>query len=183
MNYSPLWVRVGCLYCFVYIHKIQSWILLFFYPGYLNENGHLNLRNFEKYLEKLSEVRQHTNTLKLQMNEYKFNVANHVFLLLCWNVVSAVFCYSSESTTSRLSDPFVVVFMNYDLGMYSNKPSLEPFITSNYKLFLSSLTGNILVMCLWTWSGSRVKLVTSIWTRRRAWQQRRKLPAKTPTRR
>lgn len=25
--------------------------------GYLNENGHLNLKNFEKYMEKLSEVR------------------------------------------------------------------------------------------------------------------------------
>lgn len=29
----------------------------FMYAGYLNENGHLNLRNFEKYLEKLAEVR------------------------------------------------------------------------------------------------------------------------------
>lgn len=29
----------------------------FFFSGYLNENGHLNLKNFERYLEKLSEVR------------------------------------------------------------------------------------------------------------------------------
>lgn len=29
----------------------------YFLTGYLNENGNLNLRNFEKYLEKLSEVR------------------------------------------------------------------------------------------------------------------------------
>lgn len=28
-----------------------------FFSGYLNENGNLNLKNFEKYLEKLSEVR------------------------------------------------------------------------------------------------------------------------------
>lgn len=27
------------------------------FSGYLNENGNLNLKNFEKYLEKLSEVR------------------------------------------------------------------------------------------------------------------------------
>lgn len=32
--------------------------ILFSSSGYLNENGHLNLRNFEKYLEKLAEVRQ-----------------------------------------------------------------------------------------------------------------------------
>lgn len=37
-------------------------IFLFCDAGYLNENGHLNLKNFEKYLEKLSEVRQHFKT-------------------------------------------------------------------------------------------------------------------------
>lgn len=37
--------------------KLQIW--LFLISGYLNENGNLNLKNFEKYMEKLSEVRRH----------------------------------------------------------------------------------------------------------------------------
>lgn len=35
----------------------MGFLFWFFSQGYLNENGNLNLKNFEKYLEKLSEVR------------------------------------------------------------------------------------------------------------------------------
>lgn len=61
------------LVTFLHHHSMTTSILSFTYvgwkrfnsfcnSGYLNENGHLNLRNFEKYLEKLSEVRHDSKT-------------------------------------------------------------------------------------------------------------------------
>lgn len=43
--------HLGCNFQIVNLKK------LFFYPiGYINENGHLNLKRFEKYLMRLSDV-------------------------------------------------------------------------------------------------------------------------------
>lgn len=45
--------------------------------GYLNENGHLNLRNFEKYLEKLAEFdREHFNEVFVDLKWFESKVAN-----------------------------------------------------------------------------------------------------------
>ncbi|XP_072297045.1 5'-3' exoribonuclease 1 [Eucyclogobius newberryi] len=45
--------------------------------GYLNENGHLNLRNFEKYLEKLSEFdREHFNEVFVDLKWFESKVGN-----------------------------------------------------------------------------------------------------------
>nr|XP_046264541.1 5'-3' exoribonuclease 1 isoform X2 [Scatophagus argus] len=45
--------------------------------GYLNENGHLNLRNFEKYLEKLSEFdREHFNDVFVDLKWFESKVGN-----------------------------------------------------------------------------------------------------------
>lgn len=41
------------------INEQKVTVLTVLFSGYLNENGNLNLKNFEKYLEKLSEVRWH----------------------------------------------------------------------------------------------------------------------------
>uniref|UniRef100_A0A671WIW7 5'-3' exoribonuclease 1 n=1 Tax=Sparus aurata TaxID=8175 RepID=A0A671WIW7_SPAAU len=45
--------------------------------GYLNENGHLNLRNFEKYLEKLSEFdREHFSEVFVDLKWFESKVGN-----------------------------------------------------------------------------------------------------------
>uniref|UniRef100_A0A674EFL5 5'-3' exoribonuclease 1 n=1 Tax=Salmo trutta TaxID=8032 RepID=A0A674EFL5_SALTR len=45
--------------------------------GYLNENGHLNLGNFEKYLEKLSEFdREHFNEVFVDLKWFESKVGN-----------------------------------------------------------------------------------------------------------
>ncbi|XP_053186193.1 5'-3' exoribonuclease 1 isoform X1 [Scomber japonicus] len=45
--------------------------------GYLNENGHLNLRNFEKYLEKLSEFdREHFSDVFVDLKWFESKVGN-----------------------------------------------------------------------------------------------------------
>ncbi|MED6284330.1 5'-3' exoribonuclease 1, partial [Characodon lateralis] len=45
--------------------------------GYLNENGHLNLRNFEKYLEKLSEFdREHFREVFVDLKWFESKVGN-----------------------------------------------------------------------------------------------------------
>ncbi|XP_061588821.1 5'-3' exoribonuclease 1 [Cololabis saira] len=45
--------------------------------GYLNENGHLNLRSFEKYLEKLSEFdREHFNDVFVDLKWFESKVGN-----------------------------------------------------------------------------------------------------------
>ncbi|XP_071346640.1 5'-3' exoribonuclease 1 isoform X2 [Trachinotus anak] len=45
--------------------------------GYLNENGHLNLRNFEKYLEKLAEFdREHFNEVFVDLKWFESKVGN-----------------------------------------------------------------------------------------------------------
>ncbi|XP_034038909.1 5'-3' exoribonuclease 1 [Thalassophryne amazonica] len=45
--------------------------------GYLNENGHLNLYNFEKYLEKLSEFdREHFNEVFMDLKWFESKVGN-----------------------------------------------------------------------------------------------------------
>uniref|UniRef100_A0A6Q2ZQ13 5'-3' exoribonuclease 1 n=1 Tax=Esox lucius TaxID=8010 RepID=A0A6Q2ZQ13_ESOLU len=45
--------------------------------GYLNENGHLNLVNFEKYLEKLSEFdREHFNDVFVDLKWFESKVGN-----------------------------------------------------------------------------------------------------------
>ncbi|XP_057713871.1 5'-3' exoribonuclease 1 [Corythoichthys intestinalis] len=45
--------------------------------GYLNENGHLNLRNFEKYLEKLSEFdREHFSEIFVDLKWFESKVGN-----------------------------------------------------------------------------------------------------------
>lgn len=45
--------------------------------GYLNENGHLNLQNFEKYLEKLSEFdREHFNEVFVDLKWFESKVGN-----------------------------------------------------------------------------------------------------------
>ncbi|KAF3858511.1 hypothetical protein F7725_011712 [Dissostichus mawsoni] len=45
--------------------------------GYLNENGHLHLRNFEKYLEKLAEFdREHFNEVFVDLKWFESKVAN-----------------------------------------------------------------------------------------------------------
>lgn len=54
-----------------------------FSSGYLNENGHLNLRNFEKYMEKLSEVKQ--CFIAQFLNEYMINRKIFDFLHL-WDL-------------------------------------------------------------------------------------------------
>uniref|UniRef100_A0A3P9K831 5'-3' exoribonuclease 1 n=1 Tax=Oryzias latipes TaxID=8090 RepID=A0A3P9K831_ORYLA len=45
--------------------------------GYLNENGHLNLKNFEKYMEKLSEFdREHFNEVFVDLKWFESKVGN-----------------------------------------------------------------------------------------------------------
>ncbi|XP_056248089.1 5'-3' exoribonuclease 1 [Seriola aureovittata] len=45
--------------------------------GYLNENGHLNLRNFEKYLEKLAEFdREHFSEVFVDLKWFESKVGN-----------------------------------------------------------------------------------------------------------
>uniref|UniRef100_A0A1A7XG93 5'-3' exoribonuclease 1 n=3 Tax=Iconisemion striatum TaxID=60296 RepID=A0A1A7XG93_9TELE len=45
--------------------------------GYLNENGHLNLKNFEKYLEKLSEFdREHFSEVFVDLKWFESKVGN-----------------------------------------------------------------------------------------------------------
>ncbi|XP_038156395.1 5'-3' exoribonuclease 1 isoform X3 [Cyprinodon tularosa] len=45
--------------------------------GYLNENGHLNLRNFEKYMEKLSEFdREHFSEVFVDLKWFESKVGN-----------------------------------------------------------------------------------------------------------
>uniref|UniRef100_A0A3P8X0H4 5'-3' exoribonuclease 1 n=1 Tax=Cynoglossus semilaevis TaxID=244447 RepID=A0A3P8X0H4_CYNSE len=45
--------------------------------GYLNENGHLNLRNFEKYMEKLSEFdREHFQEVFVDLKWFESKVGN-----------------------------------------------------------------------------------------------------------
>ncbi|XP_040911362.1 5'-3' exoribonuclease 1 isoform X2 [Toxotes jaculatrix] len=45
--------------------------------GYLNENGHLNLRNFEKYLEKLAEFdREHFSEVSVDLKWFESKVGN-----------------------------------------------------------------------------------------------------------
>ncbi|CAK6970920.1 '-3' exoribonuclease 1 isoform X1 [Scomber scombrus] len=45
--------------------------------GYLNENGHLNLRNFEKYLEKLAEFdREHFSDVFVDLKWFESKVGN-----------------------------------------------------------------------------------------------------------
>lgn len=45
--------------------------------GYLNENGHLNLRNFEKYLEKLAEFdREHFNNVFVDLKWFESKIGN-----------------------------------------------------------------------------------------------------------
>ncbi|KAJ0058968.1 hypothetical protein NL108_003310, partial [Boleophthalmus pectinirostris] len=45
--------------------------------GYLNENGHLNLRNFEKYVEKLSEFdREHFSEVFVDLKWFESKVGN-----------------------------------------------------------------------------------------------------------
>ncbi|XP_017276378.1 5'-3' exoribonuclease 1 isoform X2 [Kryptolebias marmoratus] len=45
--------------------------------GYLNENGHLNLRNFEKYMEKLSEFdREHFNEVFVDLKWFESKIGN-----------------------------------------------------------------------------------------------------------
>ncbi|XP_037537485.1 5'-3' exoribonuclease 1 [Nematolebias whitei] len=45
--------------------------------GYLNENGHLNLRNFEKYMEKLSEFdREHFSEVFVDLKWFESKIGN-----------------------------------------------------------------------------------------------------------
>ncbi|XP_061652278.1 5'-3' exoribonuclease 1 isoform X1 [Phyllopteryx taeniolatus] len=54
-----------------YIHVLPS------LDGYLNENGHLNLGNFEKYLEKLSEFdHEHFNEVFVDLKWFESKVGN-----------------------------------------------------------------------------------------------------------
>lgn len=46
--------------------------------GYLNENGHLNLKNFEKYMEKLSEVR---HIVVIVAKKKKLNGGKNIYML------------------------------------------------------------------------------------------------------
>uniref|UniRef100_G3PMT1 5'-3' exoribonuclease 1 n=1 Tax=Gasterosteus aculeatus aculeatus TaxID=481459 RepID=G3PMT1_GASAC len=47
--------------------------------GYLNENGHLNLRNFEQYIEKLAEVdREHFRDIFVDLKGFESKVGNQV---------------------------------------------------------------------------------------------------------
>uniref|UniRef100_A0A8C7IW42 5'-3' exoribonuclease 1 n=1 Tax=Oncorhynchus kisutch TaxID=8019 RepID=A0A8C7IW42_ONCKI len=69
--------------------------------GYLNENGHLNLGNFEKYLEKLSEFdREHFNEVFVDLKWFESKVGNKYL-----NEAAGLAAEEAHSKDARRKDP------------------------------------------------------------------------------
>uniref|UniRef100_A0A8C6NZN7 5'-3' exoribonuclease 1 n=1 Tax=Nothobranchius furzeri TaxID=105023 RepID=A0A8C6NZN7_NOTFU len=72
--------------------------------GYLNENGHLNLRNFEKYLEKLSEFdREHFSEVFVDLKWFESKVGNK-YLNECAGLVAEEEAAAKGSKKSEDAD-------------------------------------------------------------------------------
>lgn len=94
------------------------------YAGYLNENGHLNLRNFEKYLEKLAEVRCFFLTLYGIGSSCKYDngsVNELIHGCICLTTHLTIVSLSSSSSASLQFDRehFSEVFV--DLKWFESK--------------------------------------------------------------
>uniref|UniRef100_A0A8C7VAW9 5'-3' exoribonuclease 1 n=1 Tax=Oncorhynchus mykiss TaxID=8022 RepID=A0A8C7VAW9_ONCMY len=83
--------------------------------GYLNENGHLNLGNFEKYLEKLSEFdREHFNEVFVDLKWFESKVGNKYLNEAAGLAAEEAHC--KDSRKKDLKDSLCLAALDEDRG-------------------------------------------------------------------
>uniref|UniRef100_A0A674DJ02 5'-3' exoribonuclease 1 n=1 Tax=Salmo trutta TaxID=8032 RepID=A0A674DJ02_SALTR len=97
--------------------------------GYLNENGHLNLGNFEKYLEKLSEFdREHFNEVFVDLKWFESKVGNKYLNEAAGLAAEEAHCKDSRKKDledGEEEDMFEAEFRQYKRTYYMTKMGVE----------------------------------------------------------
>uniref|UniRef100_A0A665V7T0 5'-3' exoribonuclease 1 n=1 Tax=Echeneis naucrates TaxID=173247 RepID=A0A665V7T0_ECHNA len=87
--------------------------------GYLNENGHLNLRNFEKYLEKLAEFdREHFSEVFVDLKWFESKVGNKY-------LNEAAGLAAEKEAAKEEDDIFETEFRQYKRTYYMTKMGVD----------------------------------------------------------
>uniref|UniRef100_A0A3Q3IY83 5'-3' exoribonuclease 1 n=1 Tax=Monopterus albus TaxID=43700 RepID=A0A3Q3IY83_MONAL len=89
--------------------------------GYLNENGHLNLRNFEKYLEKLAEFdREHFNNVFVDLKWFESKIGNKYL-----NEAAGLAAEEEAAKDEEEDDLFETEFSQYKRTYYMTKMGVD----------------------------------------------------------